>query len=116
MNSSVLRQIKDIQHQANKLSKGATNTVEIENFAKYSAEIKEYLQLHVTEPEILKYVNQIPEVAENKVTVQKGLLAILIPNIFLHWYYEKSYIDEAKNQIAIFQAKYASIEFLLKNY
>jgi len=55
-----LRQIKDIQVQADRLIKGQADLVEIENFAKYSYELKTYLINNIKDDFMLKYVNEIP--------------------------------------------------------
>ena len=43
MNRNILRQVKDLQYQANKLLNGSPELTDIENFSKYSYEINSYL-------------------------------------------------------------------------
>lgn len=115
MSNNVLRQIKDIQFQAEKICSSKPSVEDIENFAKYSMEIKNYLFGNIDIPEILRLVREIPDIEDNSPSLKTGLLFFLIPNFLLAWYYERSYIDEAKSSIKHCQGKYASIEFILKN-
>lgn len=116
MNANVFRQIKDIQYQADKLFNNTSTTIDIENFAKYSDELKQYLLKNVDEAEILKHIHLIPEIRENAINVKKGIISLIIPTFLMHWYHERSYVEESKNTIHQIKGKYASIEFLLKNY
>ena len=115
MKGNVLRQLVDIQIQGEQILKGNPTVSEIENYGNYSKEMKKYLLSIADFPQLVQLVNEIPVIPENKFTVKNGLMGLIIPNVLLHWYYEREYIAESKTQISIGRGKFASIEFILKN-
>jgi len=114
--SSILRQLKDIQNEADKLIKGSPNVMEIENFSRYSNEIKDFIERNIEFPEVLKLVEEIPDIPMNKVTIKTGLMSLIIPKVLLYWYHERVYISVSTSKIEISRGKFASLEFILKNY
>jgi hypothetical protein len=58
--ASPLRQIQDIQVQAERLISNKANLDQIAEFSKYSDEIKFYLMENIDDEEILSYVRDIP--------------------------------------------------------
>ena len=53
------RQLMDIQSQADKILRGDSSSEAIESFARYSEELKKYIEDNFSEPEIIKKVRQI---------------------------------------------------------
>jgi hypothetical protein len=53
------RQLADIQNQAEKILRGEDSSEAIESFARYSEELKKYIEDNFTEPELIKKVRQI---------------------------------------------------------
>ena len=116
MNKNILRQVKDIQYQAEKICTSSPSTTDIENFSKYSEEIKSFLLSHIEIPEIKKLVNDIPKIPKNESVGKKGALAFFAVPLLSAWYQEKQFIEAATSKINMCKGKYASIEFILKNY
>ena len=119
MSNSILRQITDIQVQADRLIKEKVNIEQIEQFGQYSDEIKTFLLAHINDEFILNYIHKIPDLdlnTENKNFGIISLLAILFGGANGSYYTEKQKIDNAKESIRDIRNKYASAEFMLKNY
>ncbi len=119
MNNSILRQVTDIQVQADRLIKEKVSLEQIEQFGQYSDEIKTFLLNHIEDEFILNYINEIPNLdlsAESKTTGIIDLLAMFFGGIGGSYYREKRKIDSAKESIKDIRNKYASSEFMLKNY
>lgn len=109
MSSSILRQIKDIQVQAERLLNNASPE-DYQDFARYSKEIKTFLMENVDEEMILKFVREIPE-PDASFGSKSGN----------SWFFNLSFVNESrkstdKQQLRNIRDKYASIEFLCKNY
>ncbi|MDO5978715.1 hypothetical protein [Flavivirga spongiicola] len=121
MNRNIIRQIVDIQAQAERLIKTQADMVEIGQFAQYNDEIKEYLISNIDDGFILKYVREIPDLNIEEVETKTGLIAIIIILISSFFggvalYNEKRRSQKALNTIRDIKGKYASAEFMLKNY
>ena len=117
---NILRQIVDVQVQADRLIKRKATLNEIEDFAKYSFELRTYLMENIENDFILKQINEIPILnleKENK--VPEGFLYSLLL-FFGGWLsayaLEQKKKSEALEVIRDIRAKYASTEFMLKNY
>lgn len=115
MKTNILRQVKDIQYQADKILNGKPSITDVKNFGKYSQEIKKSLIETVDIPMVIELINDIPEFDIPDFDVRTGFLALILPKFFGPWYYENSVVEEAKSDVRIALGKYASIEFILKN-
>ena len=111
---NLLRQLKDIQNQADQLLKGRPGIVEVQNFIKYSDELKKYLVNEVDLEEMSYLINEIPNIQVRKM-MPINWITILTPSIFSSWFYERNIVAEALEDIRIAKSKYASIEFIMKN-
>ncbi|MEL6864132.1 MAG: hypothetical protein AAFP19_06930 [Bacteroidota bacterium] len=116
MNQNILRQVKDIQYQADKLLKGHPSLSDIKDFRRYAQEINTFLQKHIDIPEVHQLVDDIPSIKVDLIDLKTGLLFMIMPAVLVTWYYERRLINIARSDIQIAKGKYASIEFLLKNY
>ncbi len=117
---NILRQITDIQVQADRLIKGQADLTEIEDFAKYSYELRTYLTTNIKDDFILKYVNEIPILdldaeSENADGFLESLL-YFFGGLFGAYSLEQKKQAEALDVIRNIKGKYASAEFMLKNY
>jgi len=115
MNSNILRQLKDIQFQADKIIDGNPSVEAIVGFGKYSEELKTFLKNHSKDEMVNKLIAEIPVISKNEINIKKGLLAMFLPSVLIYWYHEKEYIKETIPKIHLSKGKYASIEFILKN-
>lgn len=125
MNSNnVLRQIKDIQMQCEAIivSKEALST--FQDLEKYSREIIKYLEENVTDETLLSHIAGIPHLNPNLVRKEQYwferiifFIAIIISAGTLASYFNtRQENEEMLDQIRELKNKYASLEFLLKNY
>ncbi|WP_299433239.1 hypothetical protein [uncultured Aquimarina sp.] len=119
MKNNILRQITDIQVQADRLISEKANLEEIEQFSQYSQEIKTFLLNTVKDEFVKKYVLEIPDLdldSPKNSSKAKSIIAIIIGGIGGSYYNEKRKIDEALDTLKDIRNKYASAEFMLKNY
>ncbi|AXT21027.1 hypothetical protein D7030_08450 [Flavobacteriaceae bacterium AU392] len=118
MSRNIIRQIVDIQNQADRLIKNKANIVEIEQFSQYNDEIKSFLESNIEDEFILNYVRAIPNLDIEQEDTKLGILNIVLSIFFggITSYRERQKADNALNKIRDIRGKYASAEFMLKNY
>ncbi len=109
----LIRQIKDIQAQADKIQTGDNSPEAIESFSKYSQELKSYVIKRIDSDEIKSYLKEIPDINYSKTTIK--LWQYLI---FPSWWLSVAKDYQAKNktleQIKLVRGKYATLEILVK--
>ncbi|MGB4848273.1 MAG: hypothetical protein WBP41_10170 [Saprospiraceae bacterium] len=120
MNRNVLRQIKDIQVQAERLISDNPEIGEIYVFGNYNKQLKSYLLANLKDEHILSYVIQIPEIDESISTpkAKTGVLTVILAAIapwLLTYFRERNEIGHGQEIIRDIRGKYASVEFLMKN-
>lgn len=116
---NILRQLLDIQLQAERLIQSDADIHEFGMFSSYSEEIKEYLLSTVDEEMILKYVNEIPLLDMNNLELKgtaEGAIAMWVSGLAGYFFREYRIKKAAKEITRDIRAKYGSIEFLMKNY
>ena len=115
---NILRQITDIQVQAERLIKRKGSLIEIEQFSSYSNEIKSYLLNNIKDEFILKYIHEIPDLNIDEIGQSPRYLNFLnlLGSGLGVYSREKVKIEKALTTIRDIRAKYASTEFMLKNY
>ena len=115
-----LRQIKDIQVQADRICNSKVSLTEVEQFGKYSREMKSYLVSNIKDEFVMKLVQEIPDL-ENELEKKNvssgildatlGILGAAVP-LFSR---ESRKVDRAKSIVREIQGKYSSIGFVLQN-
>ncbi len=117
---NISRQLKDIQHQADRLLNGQPQMEDIIQFDKYNEEMKMFLIGHFEEEELINRVQKIPIVLEEEPTetVSRNILSAIL--LFLvswavTYFQERQKIDNALSRIHEAKGNYASIEFLTRN-
>ena len=117
---NIVRQIKDIQVQADRLIKNNADVTEIEDFAKYSQELKTFLIQNIKDDFILNYLHDIPvlDLDEQSEITESFLYSLLhffggALGIYSSELKKKA---NALDKIRDIKSKYASVEFMLKNY
>ena len=117
---NVLRQIIDIQVQAERLIKEESDLTDIENFAKYSYELKSFLNENVGDDFILKYINEIPILdLDDLGETENGWVFTMLfffGGLLGVYSLQQRKKAQALNIIRDIKGKYASAEFMLKNY
>ena len=109
--SLLIRQLKDIISQANRILDGNSSSIEIENFAKYSNELKGFISKNISNEEILNLNKEIPHINYKRNRIKIWFILILpywLIILYLDYYARKKSLDEIKTS----RNKYASIEFL----
>ena len=117
--NNIARQITDIQAQAERLIRTKANMIEIEQFAQYNDEIKSFLINNIDDEFVLKYVKDIPDLKINQIEAKTGIITLLLGFMVGGWsaiYHEKQKERKALKTIRDIKGKYASAEFMLKNY
>lgn len=117
MNTNILRQIRDIQVQGDRLISNTDSFSEIEDFIQYSEEIKSVLLEQVKDDFTLKHVASIPNFDSIETTGTNVLVATL--GIFAGgigaYFREKQKVNNGLALVREIKDKYSSLEFLLKN-
>ncbi|MRH99199.1 hypothetical protein GH721_01520 [Kriegella sp. EG-1] len=117
---NILRQITDIQVQADRLIKGQGDLTDMENFGRYSLELKTFLTENIQDNFILKYDNQIPTLdLDEESEITDGFIYSILyffDGILGVYSLEQKKKAKAINVIRDIKGKYASAEFMLKNY
>jgi hypothetical protein len=124
MNTNLIRQIQDIQHQAYKLMKGSSDSEAIDEFARYNMEMKAYLIKHIHDEEIRSEIAAIPNVHDVQVdpvitsfflTVSLAIVTLGV-SVFIIAYLSNMRMSELMLQkVNECRSKYANIEFLMKS-
>jgi hypothetical protein len=109
----VIRQVKDVQAQADQIIKGNKSDEAFENFSKYAEEMKAFIRKNIPSDEILEYLKSIPTV-----NYQRSRISIWQYFIFPSWWISlyKDYNQKNKviEEVQEVQHKYANLELLLK--
>ena len=117
MSNPILRQIRDIQVQAQKLCFDKASLQQVQEFANYSKDLKNTLKNEITDEFIQSLISEIPELDAELAKTNKlveGLLALAIGAISFITS-EARKVNSVKPIIREIQGKYASIELLVKN-
>jgi vesicle coat complex subunit len=115
-----LRQIRDIQIQADRICSGRASLDQVEEFGKYSRELKQHLSTHIHDEFVQKLITEIPDLesAMNGKDVGSGLLdgvLLLLGTAIPLLSSEARKVDRAKSVIKEIQGKYSSIGLVLQN-
>lgn len=109
----------DIQAQAERITSTKIELSQIEDFSKYNEEIKRFLLENVNDEFILKYIREIPSLNFESLETKDNLLTIIIGFFgggLISYYRQNQKNEEAINKVREIRGKYASAEFMLKNY
>jgi hypothetical protein len=112
----LLRQLKDVQAQADKILSGDDSEEAIESFSKYSIEMKSYILKNVESQEVKSYAAELPEIkySASKVRVWEYFVLFLLPTWWMTLYKEYQAKNKAKKEINFAKGKYATLELLIK--
>jgi hypothetical protein len=111
----LLRQLKDIQAQAEKIMTGENSNESIETFAKYSTELKEYISKNVESAEIRTYLKELPEINYSRSEIKLWQYLIL-PSWWISLYKDYHAKNKTIEEIGMVKGKYATLELLIKGY
>jgi hypothetical protein len=109
----LLRQLKDIQAQADKIVTGENSNDAIETFSRYSSELKTYIAKNVESAEIKSYLTDLPEINYKRAEVKLWQYLIL-PSWWITLYKDYQAKNRTIEEINAVKGKYATLELLVK--
>lgn len=109
----LLRQLKDIQAQADKILTGENSNEAIENFARYSLELKGYIAKNIESSEVKSYLTELPEINYSKAQIKLWQYLIL-PSWWISVYKDYQAKNRAIEEINMVKGKYANLELLVR--
>ena len=113
VNRLLRRQLNDIQMQAEKIVAGDNSGAAIENFARYSSDLKDYIDRNVSDEEVRAFTEMIYDLNYSRVHFQ--LWEILILPIYWTMCVRDYFIRrQLVQQIHDLRGRYASLEFMVK--
>jgi hypothetical protein len=109
----LLRQLKDIQAQADKILTGEKSNETIETFARYSTELKSYVKKNVESEEIKSFSAVLPEINYSRAEIKLWQYLIL-PSWWITLYKDYQAKNKTIEEINLVRGKYATLELLVK--
>jgi hypothetical protein len=109
----LLRQLKDIQAQADKIQTGENSDEAIEAFAKYSVELKNYISANVQSQEVRSFLADLPEIDYRRMEI-KFWQYLILPSWWIAWYNDYHARNRAIQEINMVRGKYATLELLVR--
>ncbi len=109
----LLRQLRDVQAQADKIVSGESSQESIETFAQYSRELKDYVLTHVDSDEIRRHTSDIPDVNYARVMVSWWQF-IIMPAWWIAMYNDYRSRERAIEDIVTVKGKYATLELMVR--
>ncbi|MBL3657355.1 hypothetical protein [Fulvivirga sediminis] len=108
------RQLTDILANAERIIKGSDSTEEVETFARYSTELKRFVNERIENKDFVQMTNDIPTIEYKRMRIQLWHYFIW-PSWFLIIY--KNYYIKLRTieQIQLARSKYASLQVLTKS-
>jgi hypothetical protein len=111
--SLLLRQLKDIQAQATKIAAGENSNETIETFAKYSSELKIYIQKNVASQEVKAYITGLPDINYSRSEI-KLWQHLILPSWWITLYKDYQAKNRTIEEINHVKGKYATLELLVR--
>ena len=109
----IMRQLTDIQSQADKILSGDKSNEKIEGFARYSIDLKEYIAKKMNNERINSYLVEIPDVNYSRTHVKLWQYLIL-PTWWYLLYKDYMARDKSLEEINTIRGKYAHLELIIK--
>jgi len=117
-NQGILRQVKDLQAQADRLIKSKGNMPEIEAFALFNDEVKEILLKQLNDEFVLNYIKTIPSLDIDNIETKSNFFIVILSIFFGNLgvaYSEQDRINKALTVVKEISDKYSSYEMMIKN-
>ena len=109
----LLRQLRDIQAQADQIIRGSDSREAIGNFSKYSNELQTYVLKNVASAKIQSYISKLPAIKYDRIEVRWWQF-IIMPIWWIALYNDYQSRKHAVEDIALVRGKYASLELMIK--
>jgi hypothetical protein len=114
----MLRQVADVQMQAEKILAGDKLRANVETFARSCSELNDYIRKHEDRKEVIETLDEIPEINYRKFLDYRAYfwVMILLSGIATWWIWVvmASRRNAVLNQIRAAKEKYAALEWQLK--
>lgn len=111
----LLRQLRDIQSQADKILKGEDSNEAIETFSRYSSELKLYISKNVASEETKSLLNELPEINYSRSEIKLWQYFIL-SSWWVSVYKDYQARNKTIQEINLVKGKYATLELLVKGW
>ncbi|MFW5760624.1 MAG: hypothetical protein ACOCXH_06575 [Cyclobacteriaceae bacterium] len=108
------RQLTDILASAERIINGNDSAEEIESFARYSNELKRYINERIENEEFKKAANEIPDINYKRTQVQIWQYLIL-PVWWINLYKDYQARQQTKEEVYLVRGKYSSLQLLAKS-
>jgi hypothetical protein len=109
----LLRQIKDIQAQADRILTGENSSETLESFAKYSVELKDYIVKNVNSDEVKVYLAELPDLHYSRIEIQLWQY-LIFPTWWISLYKDYEARNRTIEEIKTVRGKYSSLELIVK--
>ena len=109
----IIRQLKDIQAQADKILTGDNSEESIETFSQYSDELKDFIHTHIEVNEIRAYLSELPEIDYAPKSIQLWQY-LVFPSWWVAMYHDHVARNEAVRDVGIARGKFATLEIMIK--
>lgn len=113
--SLLSRQLKDILANAERIINGNDSPEEIETFARYSIELKKYVNERIENKEFRLATNQIPDINYQRKHIRLWQYLILpswLISIFIDYMIRK----ETKEEISLIKTSYARLQIMIQDH
>ena len=111
----LLRQLKDIQAQADGILNGRDSDTEIETFARYAVDLKKYILENDSPFEAKLQLSELPDVDYSRPKIRIWQY-VVFPIWWVALYQDYIQKQKALEDIRIVKGKYASIELIVKEH
>lgn len=109
----IIRQVKDIQAQADKILSGDNSEESIETFSRYLDELRDFIHTHIEVQEIRSYLSELPEIEYAPKTIQLWQY-LVFPAWWVAMYHDHVARNEAVRDVSIARGKFATLELMIK--
>lgn len=108
------RQLTDILANAERIINGNDSAEEIESFARYSLELKRYVNERIEDEEFKKATSEIPDINYKRTQIQIWQYLIL-PAWWINIYKDYQARQKTKEEVNLVRGKYSSLQLLAKS-
>lgn len=108
------RQLKDILANAERIVNGNDSAEDIESFARYSLELKRYVNERIENEEFKNATNEIPDINYERTRIQIWQYLIL-PAWWINIYKDYHARQKTKEEVSLVREKYASLQLLAQS-
>ena len=109
----LLRQIQDIQAQADRVLNGDNGSESLENFSRYCSELKTFISSHIEQNSIREYAANLPDINYQRNEI-KLWHYLFLPSLWIGLYRDYHARNKTLQEIATARGVYASLELLVK--